>query len=376
MRKYCQLLFSAFFLMASACTAQAQYTLKEVYPGLELNNPTELISEGNQTYAVAQEGIIYSISSSGKKPFLNITDRVVSGGERGLLGLAFHPDFRKNGYFYVNYTSGKPLHTRISRFTAKPGTTQADPASEVVLLTFAQPYSNHNGGKVAFGPDNYLYIGVGDGGSGGDPQNNAQDRTKLLGKILRIDVNTTSGSHKYGIPSDNPYAGNRQGFKEEIYAYGMRNPWKLSFDTKTGTLWAGDVGQNEIEEVDIIRKGGNYGWRIMEGTACYEPSKNCDKAGLIQPVHEYTHAEGASITGGYVYRGTKLPALQGSYIYGDYVSGKVWALTVDKNGKATGNKLLLTAGFPISSFGVDPNGELLVVRYGDKGKIYRLTGGK
>lgn len=291
----------------------------------------------------------------------------------GLLGLAFHPDFRNNGYLYVNYTAGSKPETRISRFTLKQGGNgQVDPKSESVLLRFDQPYRNHNGGKVAFGPDGYLYISVGDGGSGGDPQNNSQNRSNLLGNILRIDVNSSSGSRNYSIPADNPFAGNSEGYREEIYAYGLRNPWKFSFDKQTGTLWAADVGQNKLEEIDIIRNGGNYGWRVMEGTDCFKPSSNCDQSGLVLPVHEYVRSEGVSVTGGFVYRGKQLPALQGKYIYGDYASGKIWALTVDGNGKKTDNVLLLTTGFPLATFGEDQENELLVLSYGNDGKIYRL----
>lgn len=194
-----------------------------------------------------------------------------------------------------------------------------------------------------------------------------------MGKILRIDVDAPSGNRPYGIPADNPYAGNGQGYREEIYAYGLRNPWKISFDAKTGQLWAADVGQNKIEEIDIIQKGGNYGWRIMEGTQCYNPESNCDESGLLLPVHQYTHADGVSVTGGFVYRGKAIPELQGKYIYADYVSGKVWALEVNERGEKVSNTLLLTSGFPISSFGQDHDKELLLLSYGSEGKLYRLN---
>lgn len=368
-------------LMGCSETSDAQYELKEAYPGVEFNDPVEAVAveEGQgRLYVVDQEGKIFWIPGNGAssaKPtlYLDIADRVKAGGEMGLLGFDFHPDFQQNGYFYVNYTTDNPLQTRISRFKAAPGNKgQVDPKSETILLTYKQPYRNHNGGKVAFGPDGYLYIAVGDGGSGGDPQNNGQDRTTLLGKILRIDVNTTSGNRKYGIPPDNPYANNKEGYREEIYAYGLRNPWKISFDEETGRLWAADVGQNKIEEIDIIKNGGNYGWRIMEASDCFDPSSNCDQQGLILPVHEYTHDEGVSITGGFVYRGEAMPELHGKYIYADYVSGKVWALGVNQDGTKANNTLLLTTGFPVSSFGPDQNNELLVLSYGGEGKIYRL----
>jgi glucose/arabinose dehydrogenase len=297
----------------------------------------------------------------------------VSGGERGLLGLAFHPNFKQNGYFYVNYTRGNPLETAISRFqVSKNNPNQSDPASELVLLTYQQPYSNHNGGKIAFGPDGYLYISAGDGGSGGDPQNNGQNLSTLLGKIMRIDVDKKTGNLNYAIPSDNPFRGKGRGYRDEIYAYGLRNVWKFSFDASTGQLWAGDVGQNTREEVSIIERGGNYGWRIMEGKDCFSP-KNCEQASLKKPVWEYFHAsgDGQSITGGFVYRGRKLPALIGKYIYGDYLSGKIWALTIREDGTVF-NEILLDHDGLISSFGEDKDKELYVCSYGDD-RILKLA---
>jgi glucose/arabinose dehydrogenase len=276
----------------------------------------------------------------------------------------------------VNYTAGNPLQSRISRFAVTAADAmQADPGSEQVLLAYQQPLANHNGGKIAFGPDGLLYIAVGDGGGGGDPQNNAQNRTNLLGSILRIDVNASTGSLPYAIPGDNPFVGNTQGYREEIFAFGLRNPWKFSFDHETGKLWAADVGQNRLEEINIIEKGGNYGWRIMEGTACYNPSQNCNQEGLLLPVYEYAHSAGIgrSITGGYVYRGTRLPALQGHYIYGDYISGNIWALSLRENGTVASNTLLANAGFLISSFGEDHDREILVLSHGPNRKIWRLA---
>ncbi|PRY07377.1 glucose/arabinose dehydrogenase [Pontibacter ummariensis] len=378
---YLPQLLAMLLLMGCAGTADAQYELKEAYSNLGFDRPVEAVwmKEGTgRLYVLDQQGKIFWLSESADKTarpnlFLDISDRVEAGGEMGLLGLAFHPDYENNGYFYVNYTTDNPLQTRISQFKETPGNRgKVDPNSEEVLLTYRQPYRNHNGGKITFGPDGYLYIAVGDGGSGGDPQNNAQDRKSLLGKILRIDVNTTFGTRPYGIPADNPFANNQQGYREEIYAYGLRNPWKISFDKETGRLWAADVGQNKLEEIDIIEKGGNYGWRIMEGSDCYNPSSNCDQTGLIQPVHEYTHADGVSVTGGFVYRGKAIPELQGKYIYADYASGKVWALTLNEDGTKAANTLLLTTGFPVSSFGQDQHNELLLLRYGRGGKIYRL----
>lgn len=310
-------------------------------------------------YVLEQPGRIKAVktaASSSDKPetFLDIGDRVYSeGSEQGLLGLAFHPKYQSNGYFYVNYTT--KTHTVIARYKADPASGRANAASEKVLLTFEQPFSNHNGGQLAFGPDGYLYIGTGDGGSGGDPHGNGQNKDVLLGKILRVDVDKTEGERAYGIPADNPFADGSG--RQEIYAYGLRNPWRFSFDGKTGRLWAADVGQNEIEEIDLIERGGNYGWNVKEGTACYKPQKGCDAKGMTDPVWEYRHDEGQSVTGGYVYRGGSLPGLVGWYVYADYVSGKIWALRLGEDGKPE-NKLLLESQTNVTSFGVDGKGEL------------------
>jgi glucose/arabinose dehydrogenase len=358
----------------------ASYQLLEAYPHLSFDQPVELIpaNDGsNRAFVLAQKGVIHvfpaQVETKAAREFLNITKQVVSGGERGLLGLAFHPKFQENGYFYVNYTRGNPLETAISRFqVSKTDPNQADPASEVVLLTYRQPYSNHNGGKIAFGNDGYLYISAGDGGSWGDPQNNGQNLSALLGKIMRIDVDAREGSQNYGIPQDNPFKGNTQGYRAEIYAYGLRNVWKFSFDRTTGQLWAGDVGQNAREEISLIEKGGNYGWRIMEGKDCYK-SRNCDQSALKKPVWEYLHAsgDGQSITGGFVYRGKQLPELQGKYVYGDYLSGKIWALDRKEDGTVF-NELLLDYDGLISAFGEDRDQELYICSYGD-GKIRKLS---
>lgn len=311
-------------------------------------------------YVIDQPGTISAVDPAdpGKEPvlLLDIRDRVHDEGmEQGLLGLAFHPRFATNGYFYVNYTTA--THTVIARYEADPAAGKADPASERVLLTFEQPYSNHNGGQLAFGPDGYLYIATGDGGSGGDPHGNGQNVNALLGKILRIDVDRTDGNKAYAIPGDNPFASG--GGAPEIYAYGLRNPWRFSFDAATGRLWAADVGQNEIEEIDRIEKGGNYGWNVKEGTACFEPAEGCESDGLIDPVWEYGRDEGISVTGGYVYRGGQLAGLEGWYVYGDYGSGKIWALRQREDGSAD-NRLLLESGLNVMSFGIDAKGELYV----------------
>lgn len=352
---------------------------KDVFPALTFSQPVGLVQapgDSSKFFVVEQGGAIKVFSNSenvtGSSTFLDIKSKVRSGGERGLLGLAFHPDFKNNGYFFVNYTSGTPLRTVIARYKATSAT-QADPNSEAVLFTFNQPYDNHNGGSMQFGKDGYLYIATGDGGSGGDPQNNAQNLKSHLGKILRVDVNGTVKGN-YSIPADNPYATGTTGNLPEIYAYGLRNPWRISFDMGSDKLFAGDVGQNEREEIDIITKGGNYGWRIKEGIDCFNPSSNCNSEGLIEPVHDYSQDNGdRSVTGGYVYRGSAIPALAGRYIYGDYVSGRIWALELDGD-KRKSNTLIMEGKGTISSFGQDTKGEVYYLNYGE-GKVMKVVNG-
>lgn len=351
--------------------------IQEAFPGLSFTRPVDLQhAEDNRIFVVEQRGVISVFKNdpqtSEQNTFLDIENRVDDdGNEEGLLGLAFHPEFKNNGYFYVNYTASNPDRTVISRFQVSGSNqNQADKNSEQVLLEFNQPYSNHNGGQVAFGPDGFLYIAVGDGGSGGDPKEHGQDRKTLLGTILRIDVNQQEGNRNYGIPSDNPFAGNNQGYREEIYAYGLRNPWRFCFDPETDMLLAADVGQNKFEEVDIIENGGNYGWNTMEGFHCFDPSSDCDKKGLSLPVMEYAREEGVSITGGYVYRGPSVSQLEGKYIYGDFVSGNIWTLDFTDKSHPVNTKIL-KAPFPISSFGVDQNEELYIC--GFDGKIYKFA---
>lgn len=297
---------AALFLTTEPVQPQG-FTLKNAFPDITIANAVDLqspLDETNRIFVVSQQGRIFVFpnkpSAANPKVFLDLTDRVLYGGEQGLLGLAFHPNFIKNGYFYVNYTANNPRRTIISRFQVSPSNgDSAIKATETILLTYNQPFSNHNGGQVAFGPDGYLYIAAGDGGSSGDPNNNAQNKAALLGKILRIDVNNTSAGKNYAIPPDNPFAGNSQGWAEEVYAYGMRNPWRFSFDPVTGRLWVADVGQNMWEEINIVEKGGNYGWRLMESFHCYNPSTGCDTTGLKLPIWEYAHNStgGYSITG-------------------------------------------------------------------------------
>ncbi|MHA1975686.1 MAG: PQQ-dependent sugar dehydrogenase [Candidatus Hodarchaeales archaeon] len=352
---------------------ETEYDITIAFPDLSFSNPVGILNAGdNRLFVVEQAGIIQIIDSTesndSTKQFLDIKDRVLYGGEQGLLGLAFHPDFTSNGLFYVNYVADGPRRTIISQFKIMDDDySLGNKSSEVVLLEVLQPYSNHNGGDILFGSDGYLYIAMGDGGSFGDPDNNGQDLKTLLGAILRINVDLKASGNNYAIPNDNPFVGNFEGYREEIYAYGLRNPWRMSFDFNTSSLWVGDVGQNNYEEIDIVEKGGNYGWKIQEGTHCYV-SPDCNSTGLQPPVWEYDHSEGTSITGGYVYYGSLLPSLHSKYIYGDYGSGKIWALNYNDSNYE--NILVMDTTINIVSFGVRFDGEYYVVGY--DGTIYTL----
>lgn len=306
-------------------------------------------------------------------PLLDITDRVRCCGERGLLGIALPPNFSEKGYFYLNYTTDAlgQLQTRISRFHLTADTDIADPNSEQIVLVYDQPYVNHNGGGLAFGPDGFLYIGAGDGGRGGDPQNRAQNFSELLGKMLRIDVETGNPT-TYTVPASNPFVEQTNALPE-IWAYGLRNPWRYSFDRQTGDLFIADVGQNAYEEIDFQPAaslgGENYGWRITEGTHCYNPNP-CDTTGLTPPIWEYDRSQNdRSVTGGFIYRGAAYPGLQGVYLYADYVSGRIWGLRVDGSGWE--NRLLLESSRNISSFGQDAAGEVYVIDHA--GEILRVV---
>ena len=353
---------------APASSAQAALAVEVAFPDLSFSNPLFLTHAGdgsNRLFVVERAGRILVFLNDpavdSAAVFLDIRERVLAGGEMGLLGLAFDPDFAANGHFYVNYTLADPRRTRIARFrvsAADPD--RADGASEKVLLEFEQPFTNHNGGMLAFGPDGKLYIAAGDGGSANDPQNHGQRLDTLLGKILRIDPDGT-------IPPDNPFA-DAPGAHGEIWAYGLRNPWRMSFDRATGQLWAGDVGQGAREEIDVIVKGGNYGWRVYEGTRSNINPDNIPLSAFIAPVHEYGHDLGRSVIGGYVYRGSALPAFAGAYFYADFVSGRVWALRRD--GSADPDNAQVASVPSPSSFGEDEAGELYLTSF--DGRIYRL----
>ncbi|HEX9206040.1 MAG TPA: PQQ-dependent sugar dehydrogenase [Candidatus Deferrimicrobiaceae bacterium] len=305
-------------------------------------------------------------------PFLDIASRVASAGEQGLLSVAFPPGYPDKRYFYVYYTPVPGDNTVVARYRVTADNNIADSTSETIVLRVPQPFGNHNGGQIAFGPDGYLYIGKGDGGGGGDPLNSGQRTDTLLGKILRIDVE--SGAATYAIPPDNPFVG-IAGILPEIWALGLRNPWRFSFDRGTGDLYLGDVGQGTFEEIDYQpfgdNVGRNYGWKIMEGGSCYPPGTiGCDQSGLALPVFVYDHSLGCSVTGGHVYRGSAFPSLQGVYLFGDYCSGRIWGLR--RNGAVWDNALLLAPALNISTFGEDEEGNVYVANH-TNGEILKIV---
>jgi glucose/arabinose dehydrogenase len=337
-----------------------------------LQNPLFLTQPGDESgrlFIVEQPGRIRVLEGHAllPAPFLDITKQVLSGGERGLLGLAFHPDYRQNGRFFVNYTRKPDGATVVAEYRRGASATSAS-QDERILLIVPQPHPNHNGGMVTFGPDGYLYVGLGDGGSQGDPDNHAQNPEDLLGKILRIDVDQ---GDPYGIPMDNPFA--KEGGRPEIYAVGLRNPWRFSFDIKTGKLWVADVGQYQWEEIDLVAGGGNYGWRVMEGTHCFHPSTDCETTRFSLPLYEYAHEKGrCSIIGGYVYRGQVISSLAGTYVYGDFCTGEIFALQNPSRDQPLNEAhMILKTSLQISSFGEDAVGEIYVLDY--KGGVYRLS---
>jgi len=326
----------AILLLLSLSVLLGQVQIDEAFPSLYFTQPIDLQyppDESNRLFVVEQEGYIYVFENdvfvTDKTIFLDIRDRIVFEGERGLLGLAFHPDYENNGYFFVNYTAPGPLRTVVSRFQVTADDPDVgDESSEHIIIEINQPFTNHNGGQVVFGPDGYLYIGMGDGGAGGDPYGHGQNLNTLHSSMLRIDVDNPDEGLNYGIPDNNPFVGT--GYREEIYAFGLRNPWRFSFDPVTNICWIADVGQNLYEEIDLLEVGGNYGWNIMEGAHCYDPPVGCDTAGLIVPLYEYNHNVGESITGGFVYRGSLVPDLYGKYIFADFEYGDVYWSTKEE----------------------------------------------
>ncbi len=318
------------------------------------NNGRLFVVEQTGRIRVIRKGVLQSA------PFLDLRSKVSTGGERGLLGLAFHPDYSWNRKFYVNYTDRNGDTVIAQYLRSATNASQADASSVKIVLRIPQPYSNHNGGMITFGPDRYLYIGMGDGGSSGDPGNRAQSLSSLLGKMLRINVDTRKA---YAVPPTNPYVG--VSGNDLIWSFGLRNPWRFSFDRQTGDLWIGDVGQNRYEEIDRslapnAGRAANYGWRQLEGNACYNPATNCRRTGKTMPLAVYSHSVGCSVTGGYVYRGTTYPDLRGVYLFGDYCSGRIWG--VDAAGANTQVPVqLVDTAARITSFGEDQVGNLYLV---------------
>ncbi|MGE5574873.1 MAG: PQQ-dependent sugar dehydrogenase [Ignavibacteria bacterium] len=353
--------------------SQVHYNVRVAFPSLWFDHPVGIYDSGdgtNRLFVVGQLGIIYVFenkrSVTEMNVFLDMRNRVHLGA---FLGLAFDPNFAENGHFYVNYLMDNPLRTVIAQWSVNPNNpNEADKNSQKILLEIPQLFDSHAGGQLAFGPDGYLYIALGDGNPYGDLSGNAQNRSSLHGKILRIELSHPSEGRAYGIPADNPYSNNTAGYREEIYGYGFRNPWRFSFDSANGRLWAGDDGQDRMEEIDIVEKGKNYGWNIMEGTLPYSSDGN--QIGLEFPIWEYGRNQGNATIGGFVYRGTKLTELIGNYIYGDYVSGRIWALNY-KDLNNIRNIELLKTDLNITSFGIDEKNELYVCS--QDGRIYEIT---
>ena len=341
----------------------------------EFRSPTNMVQAGDGTFWVSeQDGRVWvfdGVESGDAQVALamDIGDRVSSRRtEEGLLGMAFDPADERQLYLY--YSAADPRRSVVSRFTVEVDGSRVDPSSELVILEVGQPFANHNGGQIAFGAGGHLYIGLGDGGSAGDPLGSGQDTSTLLGSILRIDVSGSSPTHPYAVPADNPFVGGDG--RSEVWAYGLRNPWRFSFDRDTGELWAGDVGQNQWEEIDLIERGGNYGWNVLEGNHCFRPSRGCETSGKEPPVWEYSlDGEPCSVIGGYVYRGEAIPWLRGAYIYGDFCSGEVFGLRY-VDGQVMEHQMLAETDLSIMSFAEDSSGELYLLSQGSG--IYRLAG--
>ncbi len=352
---------------SSAGPSENGYQLVATLPQANFDRMLAFVTipgSANEAVIVTQGGVIYRLALDSSSPpamFGDVSGLLIAnpGNEEGLLGLAFSPTFATDGRVFVYYVAGNPTRSVLARFNVVNGA--MDMTSQRVILEVPQPFDNHKGGQLAFGPDGYLYWGLGDGGSEGDPQQNGQKVNTLLSSILRLDVSGDT----YAVPPSNPFV-NTSGALPERYAYGLRNPWRFSFDPATGDLWAGDVGQDKWEEVDRIDAGGNYGWSVMEGFECYR-TPNCDQTGLTLPRAVYGHDVGCAIMGGYVYRGTAMPELQGWFVYGDYCSGRVWAVDTASNGDPV---LLTNPGHSISSFGVLPDGEIVAITFDNA--IYQL----
>ncbi len=377
-------------LLVSSTTVLAEAPKVEIvqaFPELRIARPivvTHANDGSNRLFVASQLGKIYCFENkadvSEPNLYLDIEESVRyidKENEEGLLGFAIHPDYKKNGQFFLFYTTTDEPHVSvISRFNvSSTDPSKADPDSEVELMRIPQPFWNHNGGTLAFGHDGYLYIALGDGGKANDPFKNGQNLATLNGSILRIDVDKKSKDHNYAIPADNPFVGLKEA-RPEIYAYGFRNVWRLSFDRKTGALYAADVGQNIWEEINIVVKGGNYGWNLREAKHKFGENGSEASDKLIDPIFEYHHDVGKSITGGHVYRGSAVPSLKGMYMYADYVSGKVWALEHTPSGKILGNHEIKSMNLPIITFGEDEQGEVYLTTQLGGGIIYKFATAK
>lgn len=372
-------------VMFAVVSSYAELSLNQVYTNVDTSRPISIVTppdDSGRLFLVKQRGEILILpedrSASKADVWMDFSDREMEAHqfEEGLLGLVFHPEFKQNAKYYVYYSQQGPKRSVISEFTLKDGVVDLD--SERIVMEVRQPFWNHNSGNMAFGPDGYLYICFGDGGKRDDPHRLGQNLFVLNGKIIRIDVNTRAGKLGYGIPKDNPFV-EVKGVRPEIWAYGLRNPWGICFEPNNGAFWCADVGQDMWEEINIIEKGGNYGWNYMEGKDLFSkrPEDPPEGAEFVAPIHVYSHADGLSITGGVVYRGSKLPDLKGSYIYGDWRWGKIWALRYDHAGKKViSNDLIykqesIDGPFRPNAFCEDANNELLVLSW--DGKLYELV---
>ena len=389
MKRLILILSISVFLGFAGKTSAQEYYQEDKWPNLKFFVPVAMHTapdNSKRVFVIEQNGRIKVFKDSGTvgandtTTFLNLRNRIgniTPGNETGLLGMAFHPNFSQNGFVYVNYTTASPVVTYVSRFkldSLNPNRLLTN--SEKRIFQVNQPFSNHNAGSLLFGDDGYLYITMGDGGSGGDPGNRAQNKSEFLGKIVRIDVNVPENGPAYLVPADNPLVNNTQNWKKEIYAWGLRNPWKMTKDPELSTIWIGDVGQNAFEEVDTLRKGANYGWKVMEGNSQYSACNGCDTSNYEKPLQAYNRAAGISITGGYVYRGTELHKLKGVYFYADYSTQKIWNLKKGQNGVYQNLVFTLPTPGPISSFGLDNEKELYTVRYSaNQGKLLKIRCG-
>ncbi|MSQ42208.1 MAG: glucose sorbosone dehydrogenase [Dehalococcoidia bacterium] len=337
----------------------APIALEPAFGGRRFTRPVELGPyPGGLVFVADLDGLVLLLDRDGatRGTLLDLRGTVLrSGDEEGLLSVALDPDFGRNGFLYAYYSAGSPRRSVLARFPVSGDV--ADRARELVILEQLQPFANHNGGAIRFGPDGMLYLGFGDGGSQGDPQGNGQNPATMLGSIIRIDVRGASAARPYALPPDNPPLP-QPGARAEVWAYGFRNPWRMAFDPATGALWVADVGQTAVEEIDIVRAGGNYGWNRLEGDDCYSPRSGCDPSGTVRPVASYRHSEGCSVSGGWVYRGAQVAAIRSAYLYSDYCSGRVWALPVDLH---VGPVVVAESKQRVSGFGIDADGELYLL---------------